>query len=91
MNGFSKASRVVVAITIAAVFGLLAWADATGVGGAMPAWWLLPIVVLLAIGGAQELMRLFATGDLLLPAWLLRAAVVAIPLAAAFEIGRAHV
>ena len=84
MNGFSKASRVVVAITIAAVFGLLAWADATGVGGAMPAWWLLPIVVLLAIGGAQELMRLFATGDLLLPAWLLRAAVVAIPLAAAF-------
>ena len=84
MNGLSKASRVVAAISIAAVFGLLAWADANGFGGAMPAWWLLPIVVLLAVGGAQELVRLFASGDLLLPAWLLRGAVVAIPIAAAF-------
>lgn len=84
MNGPSKASRVVVAITIAAVFGLLAWADANGFGGAMPAWWLLPIVVLLAVGGTQELVRLFASRDLFLPTWLLRATVVAIPLAAAF-------
>lgn len=84
MNGRSRASRVVVAIAVAAVFGLLAWADANGIGGAMPAWWLLPIVAILAIGGAQELVRLFASRDLFLPAWLLRATVVAIPLAAAF-------
>ena len=51
MNGVSKASRVVVAIAVAAVFGMLAWADANGFGGAMPAWWLLPIVVVLAVGG----------------------------------------
>jgi phosphatidate cytidylyltransferase len=84
MNGGSKASRVVVATAVAATFGLLAWADANGFGGAMPAWWLLPIVAILAIGGVQELVRLFASRDLLLPAWLLRATVVAIPLAAAF-------
>jgi len=40
--------------------------------------------VLLAVGGAQELVRLFASHDLFLPSWLLRGAVVAIPLAAAF-------
>lgn len=84
MNGASRASRVVVAIAVAATFGLLAWADANGIGGAMPAWWLLPIVAILAVGGTQELVRLFASRDLFLPAWLLRAAVVAIPLAAAF-------
>lgn len=84
MNDASKASRVVVAAAVAATFGLLAWADANSFGGAMPAWWLLPIVVLLAVGGAQELVRLFASHDLFLPSWLLRGAVVAIPLAAAF-------
>jgi len=84
MNNASKASRVVVAAAVAATFGVLAWADANSFGGAMPAWWLLPIVVLLAVGGAQELVRLFASHDLFLPSWLLRGAVVAIPLAAAF-------
>lgn len=84
MNGVSKTSRMVVATAVAATFGTLAWADATGIGGAMPAWWLLPIVVILAVGGTQELVRLFASRDLFLPAWLLRAAVVAIPLATAF-------
>jgi phosphatidate cytidylyltransferase len=84
MNDASKASRVVVATAVASTFGLLAWADANSFGGAMPAWWLLPIVVLLAVGGAQELVRLFASHDLFLPSWLLRGAVVAIPIAAAF-------
>lgn len=84
MNDASKASRVVVATAVAAAFGLLAWADANSFGDAMPAWWLLPIVVLLAVGGAQEFVRLFAAHDLFLPSWLLRATVVAIPLAAAF-------
>jgi phosphatidate cytidylyltransferase len=83
-NGLSGASRVVVAAVVAATFGLLAWADARGFAGAMPAWWLLPVVVVLAIGGVSELIRLCASRDLLLPAWLLRPAAVAIPIAAAF-------
>ena len=83
-NGLSGASRVVVAAVVAATFGLLAWADARGFAGAMPAWWLLPVVVVLAIGGVSELIRLCASRDLLLPTWLLRPAAVAIPIAAAF-------
>jgi phosphatidate cytidylyltransferase len=84
MNGVSKMSRVVVAIAVAAVFAMLSWADGNGFGGAMPAWWLLPIVVVLAVGGVQELVRLCGANDLILPIWLLRPAVVSIPLAAAF-------
>ncbi|MEI7780959.1 MAG: hypothetical protein WCJ18_03430, partial [Planctomycetota bacterium] len=84
VNGLSGASRVVAAAVVAAAFGLLAWADARGFGGAMPAWWLLPVVVVLAIGGVSELIRLCAARNLLLPAWILRPAAVAIPIAAAF-------
>jgi phosphatidate cytidylyltransferase len=84
VNGLSASSRTVVAALVAATFALLAWADAQGIGGAMPAWWLLPIVVLLAIGGVGELIRLMTSDDLFLPAWILRPAAVAIPIAAAF-------
>lgn len=84
MNGLSASSRTVAAIVVAATFGLLAWADARGLGGALPAWWLMPIVVLLAVGGVGELIRLMTSDDLFLPAWILRPAAVAIPFAAAF-------
>jgi len=84
VNGLSGSSRLVVAAIVATIFAALTWADANGFGGAMPAWYLLPVVVLLAVGGVDELIRLFAARDLLLPSWLLRPLAVAIPLAAAF-------
>ena len=80
----SLPSRAVVAGLLIALFVALAWADATGFGGALPAWWLLPLAVVLAVGGVDELARLFAARDLPLPAWLLRPATVAVVLSAAF-------
>lgn len=80
----TRTSRVVVAMLVATLFLTLAWADATGLGGSLPAWWLLPIAILLAVGGIDELVRLFALRNLLLPGWLLRIGAIAIPLAAAF-------
>jgi hypothetical protein len=76
-------SRAVFAGPITAVFAALAWADWIGLGGAQPAWWLLPVAVVLAVGSVDEIVRLFATRDIQLPAWLLRPAVVAVVLAAA--------
>jgi phosphatidate cytidylyltransferase len=64
-------------------FATLAWADAIGLGGALPAWWLMPLLVGLAIGGVNECVHLFAARDLLLRAWWLRMGVVAIFLSAA--------
>ena len=84
MNGLSGNSRLVVAAIVAIVFAGLAWADAHGFGGAMPSWYLLPVAVLVAVGGTDELIRLFAARDLRLPAWLLRPMAVMTPLAAAF-------
>lgn len=83
MSGQAKVHRIAMGIAVAAVFIGLAWADATGLAGAAPAWWLLPVVMAIAIGGVDELVKLCGTRDLFLPAWLLRPAVVAIPLAAA--------
>jgi len=83
MNGPPALSRIVVAAAVASLFAGLAWADAAGFAGAAPAWWLLPVVLVIAIGGVDELVRLASTRDLLLPAWLLRPAVVSIPFAAA--------
>jgi phosphatidate cytidylyltransferase len=68
---------------ITAAFAALAWADAIGLGGAQPAWWLLPVAIVLAVGSTDELVRLFAARQIALPAWLLRPAVVAMVLAAA--------
>ena len=71
------------AALITATFAGLAWADWIGLGGASPAWWLLPVAVVLAVGSVDELSRLFAARDVVLPAWLLRPAVVAMVLSAA--------
>ncbi|MEI6240967.1 MAG: phosphatidate cytidylyltransferase [Planctomycetia bacterium] len=75
--------RSVAAIGVALVFAGLAWADSTGLAGAAPAWWLLPVVIVVAIGGVDELVHLCGSRDLLVPSWLLRPAAVAVPLAAA--------
>ncbi|MFM8498232.1 MAG: phosphatidate cytidylyltransferase [Planctomycetia bacterium] len=83
MSGDAKTNRIVVAVAVAAVFAALVWADATGLAGAAPAWWLLPVVIVVAIGGVDELVRLCGVRDLLVPSWLLRPAAVALPLAAA--------
>jgi phosphatidate cytidylyltransferase len=53
-------SRAVVAVVVVAAFAALAWADATALGGARPAWWLLPVAFLLAAIGARELVALLA-------------------------------
>jgi phosphatidate cytidylyltransferase len=79
-----RLSRSLVAVIVAVLFAGLAWADANGVGGAQPAWWLLPVVVMLAIGGIDELIRLLAAHGLALSGWLVRPAAVAIPVATAF-------
>lgn len=53
-------SRAAVAMVVVAVFAALTWADATGLWGARPAWWLLPVAFLLASIGARELVALLA-------------------------------
>ncbi len=68
---------------ITAVFATLSWADWVGFGGAQPAWWLLPVAVVLAVGSVDEMVRLFAAREIVLPAWLLRPSVMAMVLAAA--------
>jgi hypothetical protein len=79
----SFGSRVVFAILITAGFAGLAWADWRGLGGALPAWWLLPVAVVIAVGSVHEMIRLFAAGGIVLPGWLLRPAVVAVVLSTA--------
>jgi len=81
------ASRVVFAAALVAVFAGLTWADWNRLGGTPPSWWLLPLAAALAIGGIDELVALFAGRGLTLPGWLLRPAVVAIVLSAAFAVG----
>lgn len=83
MSGQAKVHRIAMGVAVAAVFFGLAWADATGLAGAAPSWWLLPLVFGVAIGGVNELLHLCGTRDLFLPAWLLRPATAAVPLAAA--------
>lgn len=51
-------SRLVVAVGLILAFAGLATADATALGGAAPAWWLLPAAAVLARGAAGELIRL---------------------------------
>jgi len=76
-------SRVLFAGLITAIFSTLSWADWIGLGGARPAWWLLPVAVVLAVGSVDELVRLFSKRGITLPSWLLRPAIVAVVLSAA--------
>ncbi|MFM8803297.1 MAG: phosphatidate cytidylyltransferase [Planctomycetia bacterium] len=77
------ASRLAFAGGIMAAFAALAWADWRGLGGAQPSWWLLPVAIVLAVGGVDERVRLFAARNVALSGWLLRPAVVAVVLSAA--------
>lgn len=79
----SFASRATVATVLIAGFAALAWADATGFAGMAAAWWLLPALVMLAIGGVNELVHLFNASGLLMPSWTLRGGVVAMFMAVA--------
>lgn len=81
------ASRAVAAGTVTATFAALAWADWTALGDAKPAWWLLPLAAVLAVGGIHELGGLFARRGIALPLWLLRPAVVGVVLSAAAATG----
>ena len=81
--GGSFASRVSVATVLIAAFTGLAWADATGFMGVPVAWWLLPILVVFAVGGVNELVHLFNAHGLIMPSWTLRGGVVATFLGAA--------
>ena len=52
--------RAAAAALVLAAFTALAWADATALWAARPAWWLLPVAFLLAAIGARELSALLA-------------------------------
>jgi phosphatidate cytidylyltransferase len=80
----SFVSRSPVAVLAAVLFATLAWADATGYAGMPTGWWLMPLALAVAVGGVDEIVRLFAADDFLLPGWILRPGVAAIVLAAFF-------
>jgi len=86
MTPASFLGRATVATLLTAVFAALAWADATGVAGVAPAWWLLPVLVAFAVGGVNELVHLFSARGLLMPSWTLRAGVVAMFMAVALGV-----
>lgn len=79
----SFVSRAVVSLVAVAVIATLTWADAVGLGGARPAWWLLPLAVLVAMRGTAECGGLFAARGVHLRAGIVMAAAVAIVLSAA--------
>lgn len=56
----SFASRAVVSLALITAIAALLWADATGVGGAPPAWWLMPVAIVVAVRGAGECAALLA-------------------------------
>ena len=70
-------------VLLVGTFALLAWADATAFLHAPPAWWLLPVALLLCLGGTDEMGRLFAAHGVVLPMRWLQLVTLAIPLAAA--------
>ena len=47
-----------------ASFAALAWADALGIAGAPPIAWLLPVVLVVAVGGGREAVRLAAAAGI---------------------------
>lgn len=74
--------RAQVAAGVIAGFVALTWADATGLAGGRPAWWLLPIALLVAVGGAGEFAGLFAGRGIRLRQPLIALATVSLPLTA---------
>jgi phosphatidate cytidylyltransferase len=66
---------------VIAVFAGLAWADMTGLGGAAPACWLLPVAAVAAAWAASEAAALAAAGGFEIRRRLVQAAAVGITLA----------
>jgi len=56
----SLPQRTLVGLLLAAGFTALCWADATGAAAAAPGWWLAPLAVAIAVGGAGEVVRMAA-------------------------------
>ncbi len=71
-------SAIAVAMIVA-----LTWADAVGLGGTQPVWWLLPLAVLVALRGAIESAGLFAARGVRLRTGVVTLAAVTIVLSAA--------
>lgn len=67
-------------------FAALAWADANGLAGVPPPLWLVPLAVAVTVGGIDEYVRLVSARGVVLPGSILRAAGVAIVLAAAVAV-----
>ena len=76
-------SRLFVSGTLIVCLTALAWADSTGFLGSLPGWWLLPVLILLAIAGVNEFISLYMIHGIRLKGGILRVGVVAIFLAAA--------
>lgn len=76
--------RTFISSVIIILFSALAYADATGFLGVPPAWWLLPVLILLGVGGVNELNNMFQMQDSVLPVWTLRLGVITTFLAVAF-------
>lgn len=81
--------RAAVAVMVVAAFAALAWADATALWGARPAWWLLPVAFLLTAIGARELVALLAAAGRPVAAPLVVAGALGIVMAAAAGSGAA--
>ena len=79
----SFGSRAIVSAVAVAMIVALTWADAVGLGGAQPVWWLLPLAVIVALRGTAELAALFAPRGIHLRTGVVMAAAVAIVLSAA--------
>ncbi len=76
-------SRFIVSSTLIVCLTALTWADSIGFLGGLPGWWLLPVLILLAVGGVNEFVLLYKKRGLRLKGGLLRVGVVAIFLSVA--------
>jgi phosphatidate cytidylyltransferase len=80
------ASRLVAGAAILTTFAAFAWADATGLAGAPPAVWLLPVVLVISLGAGHEAVRLAAAAGIDLAPLLVPAGAAAIATSPAFAL-----
>ena len=83
-NSFTTlGSRLFVSSILITCLTALTWADSIGFLGGSPGWWLLPVLILLAVGGVNEFIVLYMKRGIMLRGGILRVGVVAIFLAVA--------
>ncbi|MFM1903696.1 MAG: hypothetical protein RLZZ440_1596 [Planctomycetota bacterium] len=70
-----------------ALFSLLCWADATGLGAAAAGWWLTPVAVMIAAGAAVEVSRMTLDRGLALNTPLVAGSAALLPLVAMLAAG----